>query len=305
MVTVTGYAEDESEVVSLEVDDEAQAMSPGGRADFSLPRASRWGLNVVSVTVRDACGNVGYGALPFMRSGSYYAASTAASPPTPISNALTAQLSQTVVDDGNRNDLDDLASIGQAILDGVDVNGMVVLGEVLSQGAVRTDCTGFPGPTFESVGHAVQRHPNPAYHLTAEVLVDELRFYDGAVGFGVRVQNVNIPLRAAVGVVQCVTGVPSSEQITVDATVGLTSLSASGIIGANVANGSVQTGVQAIDFSVNGLFLDLACGDLGWACDEITGFITGALEGIVSDAVEGMVVDQLGTMSAISPRAMC
>lgn len=293
-VTVTGRVVDpNTALTSVVVNGVSQAINGTDEASFAVQMNSRWGLSVASVTATDTCGNVGYAALPFLRSPTSYPATTTPTAGSRIQNAVTAQLSQTVVDDGDRADLDDLASLGQAILDNYDINTLLPPGGELGRKNLRTDCDGTFGTTFVDVGYLAQRHPSSSKGLTVGVELGGLVFYDGALGFDIEINNVNVPLRFTVGVLQCTLGAPKYDEITVDASVGFSRLAAGGLLGADVNAGSVSTSMQSFEFAAQGLYLNANCGAMDWACDSVSDAVMGAAETllglVVEDAVTAMV----------------
>ncbi len=294
-ITVTGSVQDEaSSITALVIDGVEQPVSGDGLEEtFNTTHDSRWGLSVVSGHAEDACGNVAYVTVPFLRSPSYYAAATSANPAAVVPSALAAQVSQSLVDDGDRSDLDDLASVGQYILSDYAFNGMLVPGAELSSNEPRDDCTGFPGPTFASTGHLALRHPNAGRLVNIDPFVDNLSFVGGGVDFAVRVDNFDFPLQVDVEVIQCALGAPTIDEFTVDAWVGFDHLAAAGVVGANLVDGRVAASVESIDFVVDGLYIDMDCGMMDWACDTIVDLIIGAAEDMVEREVESAIAEMV------------
>ncbi len=103
-----------------------EPLSVGGKTSlaFSKEQSSRWGLSVIRVEAEDECGNFAVAAQSYLRSPGYF--SLGASPkPEMVVQALMVQLNQESIDDGNRGDNDDLASLGQTFAQDTDLDTLL------------------------------------------------------------------------------------------------------------------------------------------------------------------------------------
>ncbi len=74
----------------------------GEKKNLSKTQQSRFGLNLISASAEDACGNKHSQTRAYLRAGKYYPKATEALPEAHINNGLGLVLSQEMLDDGNR-----------------------------------------------------------------------------------------------------------------------------------------------------------------------------------------------------------
>ncbi len=77
----------------------------------------RWGLNTVRIAATDACGNTKRHAQSYLRSEQYLPPATTDHAPARVPNGQSLRMAQPVIDDGDRNDLDDLATLMERYLE--------------------------------------------------------------------------------------------------------------------------------------------------------------------------------------------
>ena len=80
---------------------------------MTTTQSSNWGLNVLVGYAEDACGNRRVVETAYLRSGGYGAPLTESRLSARHPGGIVAQLNQPVLDDSDRNDLDDLASLAK------------------------------------------------------------------------------------------------------------------------------------------------------------------------------------------------
>ena len=118
-----------------------------GSIPISVGQTSRWGLSIVDGAARDECGNRTILAQSYLRSGDttstgYLAAATSPNTEARVSKGILAQLNQELIDD-NDNLMDDLASIGEAVLLSMDFDDLVDPGYVFASSGYGSSC-GWP-----------------------------------------------------------------------------------------------------------------------------------------------------------------
>ncbi|MEZ4270700.1 MAG: hypothetical protein R3C68_04490 [Myxococcota bacterium] len=200
-------------------------------------------------------------------------------------------MSQPFIDDGDRTDLDDLATLIETALAAEDFNAMVAPGEVLMEKKPRS-CNGCPvGPVFIDSGSVASRHWDAKRHVTlAGPWVEHVRFVEGGLDFGVRLADFSFPLTLKLTARNCTIGCVDDDKLTITGEVGLRSLALSGTFGMDLDNGATHAKVQNVKIDIDGLYLDLDCRPFDWICDSISDAlidaVVGRLETMVEQAVE-------------------
>ena len=92
---------------------------------FSVTRESRWGLTILDGEARNSQGTVTRLAQSFLRGPDYFPAAFDTAAPARVPQGLFAHLGQSVIDDGNRATVDDIATVVQLLLNTVDFNAAV------------------------------------------------------------------------------------------------------------------------------------------------------------------------------------
>ncbi|MEE8408215.1 MAG: hypothetical protein V3T05_01295 [Myxococcota bacterium] len=296
-ITVAGTVTDRiSPIASLEVGGVAIPVSGANRSEaFDATQASRWGLSIVSGRAVDACGNVATLAQAYMRSPSFASPSTYGDPAARIDAGFTVQLNQVIVDDHDRTDIDDLATLVETVLSNYDYDAVVNPGAVLVASPARDDCSGCGwGGIWVSSGYTVRRHPDAGRRIELQgPTINALDIVDGGVNFNVSANNFAFPLRFQVTTRSCSLGCEGDTTIAVSATVGFSSLQASGTLGVTYLNGDAKASLTSLSFNVQGAYLDVSCGILDGVCDAITDEVIDAavsrLEAGLTDALSTMV----------------
>jgi hypothetical protein len=83
---------------------------------FAVPHRSRWGLNVVSATAKDTCGNVGALTQSYLYSRQFGPLATEAQVDGRVQHGMRALFTQQTWDDGDPNSMHDVATLMQAAL---------------------------------------------------------------------------------------------------------------------------------------------------------------------------------------------
>ncbi|MBI5511020.1 MAG: hypothetical protein HY903_19840 [Deltaproteobacteria bacterium] len=299
VLMVKGYVADTtSAVTSVHVGDLALSIRASTeRQTFTVPFTSRWGLSVVTARATDACGNAGWVAHPFHRSPTVAAPATSAATAAAITEAMHAQVSQPFLDDHNRADLNDLASVAQAALSTFDPNQTMPRGFLLVDSPARA-CDGCPtGSTFVDLGLQVARDPdNAASIVFGAPRIDRLQLVAGGVEFALHLGRADLPLRIQARLEECTLGCSASQTATLHGWAGIGSLDVSGRIMVDVASGAVNASVNGLAFETVGAYVDLDCGILDSVCDQITSrVVASAVSSIQSQATQ-MVSEQLSPL---------
>lgn len=92
---------------------------------FELDQESRWGMSVISGRVEAESGPTGHLAQSYLRSPTYFEPATAPDPGTQVEHALFIQLNQEAIDDGDRQDIDDMATLLELATGGIDLGSLI------------------------------------------------------------------------------------------------------------------------------------------------------------------------------------
>ncbi|HET6349545.1 MAG TPA: hypothetical protein VFH88_10740, partial [Candidatus Krumholzibacteria bacterium] len=151
LLDATGSACDSvSTLTSLSVDGQPVTLTGAAPCfDFSTQLNSRWGLNIITGTAHNQAGAASTFAQSYLRSPQFSAAAAAAKATSPARAAATAQsvpdgfyvqLNQPLIDDNNRNDVDDIATLVDRVLNGTDLNTLLPTTLVNTYGTHTCDC---------------------------------------------------------------------------------------------------------------------------------------------------------------------
>ena len=133
-ITANGTACDTASVVtSLSVD--GQAVSLSGSApclDFSSELTSQWGLNLITALAQNQVGATTNLVQSYLRSPQYFGSSAKGANATGgkaasegVPTAIRMNLNQALVDDNDRRDPDDMATLFQVELNSIDLNAQL------------------------------------------------------------------------------------------------------------------------------------------------------------------------------------
>ena len=275
-----------------------ERQSVGGAVlseDFSTSHTSRWGLNIVTGSATDECGNTRIIAQSYLRSGAYFDAAdtpcegtAAACTSARADRGIHAHLNQNVIDDGDRSDLDDLASIGETIVSDADFNAMLTPGQVLASD---------PNEGCFDTGYTVRRDDDSNRRITiAPIEIQHLEAIHGGLSFQIAIPKpasgpgVSVPLEAQ-GCVTAFCGTGCTGFIGFQ--VGADSVSASGTLNVSSTDGVVNANVTSISLNTHGIFADPDCGILDFVCDPISATVVPLLEVVIENALGQVVQDQL------------
>ena len=268
---------------------------------FEAQQASRWGLTIVHGQAVNDAGETGYLAQSFIRSPSWFTMGEG-DPAARAESGAVLQLAASVVDDGDRATLDDVASLAQAALATLDLDAVV--------GAVR-----FASPDQDGDHHLDQtshgclfwtQHnqatgfeawkSGPVVH--GPITVDGLRLEDGGLSARVTVASPSVPFRVTGNVD---TGCLGDAQDTADGVARAEALVLEGraVVGADPA-GRPRVAFSALTATLPGLDLELRLGSLiDWTGlgqlvgDAITGQVRGPIQEAIRQAVQSALDEEL------------
>ncbi len=267
---------------------------------FEVPidvmQSSRWGITVATGHVEDSCGNVGYMALPYMRSPEMYPASTTANPESRVKSAFYGQVTQSFIDDGDRSDVDDIATLVERVAQNVDMQAYIPPGQLLVFKDIPQQC-GSLFDTSTKVGFYVWRDERPSETFDFDgPYIENIDFRDSALGFGVGMGRTAISLRIRVNVLQCAGGAPDWDEVNLRVRIATNSMTTVGTFGMDLAGGEASASVENFSFVINGLNVRLECGGLQWACDAITGPLSSGVEKVLEKTIDDVVVQKVPTL---------
>src|SRR5690606_17445927 len=117
-VRVQGVVTDAtSPIDSVIVNGVEQPISGTSEAPIDTAPPGQWGLNVIEVVASDRCGNRATHSQSYLRSEGYRPAATVASAAARVPRGQTLRLTQPVVDDFDRTDIDDFATLAERYLE--------------------------------------------------------------------------------------------------------------------------------------------------------------------------------------------
>jgi hypothetical protein len=294
-VLVAGSVEDGlSPIASIEVNGVSIPVSGSDtREAFQVTKSSRWGLSIVAGTATDECGNTGTLAHAFLRSPTWYEPALWSDPTARVDQGFTARLNQQLVDDHDRSDIDDIATLVDTALSAYDFNQLVGPGAVLLESPARDDCSGCGvGPVWISDGYRVTRHPDAGRRIEIDgPWIGDVDLVDGGVSLAVSANNFAFPLRVRAESRSCTLGCEDYADVTVSGEVGFSSIAASGTLGVTYLDGDAVASLTNVELDIRGAYIDLDCGLLDGVCDSITDMIID----MALDRLEAGLVDALST----------
>ncbi len=174
-VSISGQAcHPDDFITELVVDGVDIPVSGAQRCEsFELSQEGRWGMSVISGRVEAESGPPGYLAQSYLRSPTYFAPAVAPDPEAQVEHALFVQLGQEAIDDGDRQDIDDMATLLSLATGGIDLSALI-------------DPT---TPIAQEAGYDIYvtglSHDQPSLSLLA---------IEGGLHFVFLIQNLTLPL---------------------------------------------------------------------------------------------------------------
>lgn len=297
-VAITGTIEDSvSSLKSAKVN--GVSLSMDGQAkqlDINQSHLSRWGLSVMTAEAEDECGNFGYAAQSYLRSPSYYEPATSVSAGATASKGITARLNKPVIDDEDRSDVDDLASLAVAAVNAQDLNDQIPDELTDTIGSKSCDCWPVSDITTEDDGVRVTKTGVLTHD---DIALAYLRPVDGGVELSGSMSNISMPLRFR-GVYHegcflvCTARTILSLERDVQVSVSSVNIEANPSISLNGQSPDVSCN-SCISLGINNLVLDVDWGGWPWddLFDPIVTWVKDYFEDSIVEALEEMVSDGL------------
>ena len=265
-------------VSSLVINDEDIPFDPTTGA-FSLELPSSHGMNLLRVDVEDELGTRREVRQSFYLSGAYWPMDPANWETSRIPEAILFYLSEQVVDDGDRADVDDLASIFQILLGTMNLNQLIprpAARQTIDLGGI-ADCT--YTIYVNNITHGVPQvtlQPQDGGRLRVLVTIASFRALVDANGDAWYCPNIDATVTAS--------------SIVVDTTVAL-----------GFSGGAISASVVSNDVAINGL--NVSGGDvlsdllLGLFESQIRSQLESAFEDQIAGLIPGMLQDALGQLA--------
>ena len=270
-----------------------------GSIPISVGQTSRWGLSIVDGAARDECGNRTILAQSYLRSGDttstgYLAAATSPNTEARVSKGILAQLNQELIDD-NDNLMDDLASIGEAVLLSMDFDDLVDPGYVFASSGYGSSCGWFD---FDSKYRVRRPDSSPPSIVVEGPYITQLRAVDGGLQIAVHVgdsspgRGFEFPLELWTR--QC-TGVSGlGLTISSSGTAYANSIDLTANLGVTLSGGAPNVSVSSVSIDASDLGVDMDCPNwIDWLCDWLVDTLVGLLANMIENAIEDAVAAQI------------
>lgn len=261
--------------------------------------SSRWGLTIITGSATDACGNRSVLAQSFLRSGAYFNASLAPDPGARAAQGILAQLNQSVLDDGNRSTLNDIASIGETIIRTTDWNGLIPADPPLaSNDTSGRRCSAgccFWCDTWVDADYELRRDANRSIYIEGPYITS-LTAVDGGLAFDVLIGQADFPLTLWARDRECTCGIGPTTiaSFSTTGTAGADWVRATGALQVSLSGGVPRAAVASMSLSTGGLYVSIGCASwLQWACDGFTDLLISVFEPTIEDALAGAISDQI------------
>jgi hypothetical protein len=294
-VSVWVAAEDSvSSVRKVVVDGVNQDIASGdAQHTIETSQTSRWGMSVVSASSEDSCGNVSYVAHAYYRSPAYLPAVTEVNEDAMISNAVVARVSQSFVDDGERETLNDLASIAQAAAMNIELDTEIPAGTVLAEDPYSANCHG--GNTDTS--YLLSRNSDASVELSMDgPWVHSLNIVDGGIEFQLSVDSIQVPLEVWATASTCMLFDVTWADVETTVDVGIQSVLIDGTFGVSYVDGQPTIALDDFVADFSGTSVDVDCGLVDFACDAISNAARSTIESEVESILQDKVRNEIAPM---------
>ncbi len=298
-VSISGTVSDGvSAIESLEINDNVIAVTPGVTSvPISRTQNSEWGLNVITGSAVDECGNRRVIAQSYLRSGQYFTAATWSSSTARATSGILARLNQPVIDDGNRNDADDLATITWMILTGMDLDAVIPSTFVNTRVWDCTEC-GFWPVEWDDCAWDGYRVLKTSAFTYSQPTMDWLYAVDGGLSLGMSISNLYLPLNVH-GWWNCHCCGDYDVSVNGDISVNYVWIDAELSVALSGTNPSVSICSSCLTIGFNNLDLDIDWGLLDFLGDATLGWIINLIIDTFQDEIEDLLASEL--RSAIPP----
>jgi hypothetical protein len=267
--------------------------------ELSQVHSSRWGISVLSAEAEDECGNFGLRAQSYMRSPSYYEAADGDGAAGAVSQGIAARLNQPVLDDENRADLNDLASLAQAVVGNTDLNA--AMPEVLG---VSPDEDGDKNIdlVYYNCGLWTEENENTGYKVwktgdftTSDPDFEYLRAVDGGVHLRMSMDDIHLPL-GLYG--NWDAGCLGDADVTVFGTVSVSSARLEATVKISLDGSDPVVSMEDVTVNLVDPYVDLVFESrfLEWMIEGVVNAVLNSLKGQVEDILGAQLGDAIGPL---------
>jgi len=267
-ITVKGKVTDlVSGVSSLTINGKTVKLDSSG--NFSYPLTTRWGLNLLNVEAKDGVGNLGKRLQSFLWSNRYHPMGT-----SPIAKGLIGRLNQKAIDDRDRRTLNDLASILEKVINGIDIDALVP--STLTSGSKRYKIPPF-GPTI-SISYSVTKNGK----VTIGKREIRLTARNGGISFWGRFHNVRVPLRGK-----------ATRFLNKSFTITGSYVDVAGDINVSYSNGKVQVSVPKLTANVSRISVRAFSGFFSFLNGTVTNILRSRIKSALENAIKKAIPDPI------------
>ena len=305
-VSVDGtFVDGISEIVGGTFDGSALTVSGNSTsASFTESFTSRWGTNVLSASAEDACGNVAVRAQSFVRSGEFAPARTSENTGARVTSGLVGHLNQPVIDDGDRSDIDDVATLAQEVVAAQDLDASIPNPITDSIGRRSCDCLWpISDITTDNTGFSVTKNGSFLYD---PLQVDSIKAIAGGVSFKGSMSGIDLPLSVR-GVFHegcfLVCTVRTVISATVNGNVRVDRVDVDAEASISLSGGSANVNFNSFNISFVNLRIDINWGilsdiGLGGLLNDLTNTILDIFEPEIESALSEQIRDTVGPLLA-------
>ncbi len=288
-LTVTGEASDsESAIVSIQVDGVEVLSSPGGLVEpFSVVVDSPWGMNTLVVSAADACGNRAEIVHSFIRgaaSSGFYPAATADDSNAQAAGGIRVRLGQQVIDDGNRNDLDDLATFLDNELGSLDVNSVIP-----------TTIQDEDVPKCNNVTDNWISDKQKELRITRGTITAGAFAIDSIIprssGLEVKGSLASLSMPVTIKAFECVAGNRDSTDF--DGTFSLTNARVTIVGTAAVSAGKAHVTISSSTASTDSVDFTMHCGSFQSLCNAVTNDLVDSFKGAIENKIANTIENKI------------
>jgi hypothetical protein len=301
-VTLRGRACDEAHAITrLRIGtEEIRLAGPGPCHAFELAQPARWGLTVIEGEVQNDAGQRGALSQAFLRSPTWFPAATG--PASMAESAVVVQIGPSLLDDGDRSTPDDVATLLERALQGLDLDGVV--------GALRfaqPDADGdgrLDSRSYDCLFYTVQNRKTgfeawksgPLRH--AGIAVERLALVDGGVAARLAVRGLRLPFAVTGNLDSGCLG-DAQDTVSGEARADALILEAEAQVRIG-AGGTAEVAIPAATASLVGLSLALDLGPLDFVGlgnaigDAVAAQVRGPAQEAMAAAMTGLLQERLG-----------
>jgi hypothetical protein len=278
-VQVQGEVSDAtSALASITVNGEEQPTSADAQLwNINVAPPGQWGLNTVTVVASDDCGNTARQVQSYLRSEQYLEPATVDNPPSRVPNGHGLKLAQETIDDSDRGDFDDLATLVERFLE-LNLNAALQpeTGSAILFSTGGAVCDWIMRVTTNAAGVTVASPSVTGIDLITNGLRHRLNFSSIHIPLVVR-QRIYNPFNCNFSEVRFVASITFDMAVTATTT----STVANGTV--TMSSGSPSVTISNVALSVTGnttvdsLLSSLLDSIIGFASDDIEGLLVNAL----------------------------